>query len=441
MPKINRTLFIWANAGLLATLVAVFVRDGNREWKKYQKQYFALEAQELEEKAGAAANPEEQASLLKQAQSKRRGKFEIRQIIVKDLVRIDRCITCHVGMDSLNNPSLTTNFSQNPYKGHPGDFLKTHSPTKYGCTICHQGQGLATTAQAAHGFIKHWEEPALEAPFIQASCAKCHDNFESLPYAETAAEGKRLFAKNGCYGCHGIKGWGANVSEDLGEIASKPLSQIDFSATGLPREQWNVKNWILAHLTQDPLKIVPGDPEGRLGPPVPPSGMPPFYLDLKEEQAQAITSYLLSMSAEKTPYDYHVYAPPKPEPVLALVVERGKHVFDKYGCAGCHGIEASGGRRNFNALGPGQDPSGLDPIVEMAKGRAPDLRETVGTFTHEELKAKIQSGVPPANVVKFKADGPTPPLFMPPWKEKIKDRELEDLIAYLFSIAKKTEEW
>ncbi|MBI4064691.1 MAG: c-type cytochrome [Elusimicrobia bacterium] len=445
MPPIIKKLFIWGNLGLVLFLIASVARDESREWKKYQKKFFELEAQELQTKLASSADEEEKHSLEKQIRAKKKAGLEVRQMIVGDLNRIDRCITCHVGMDPLSNPALETPFKENPYRGHPGDFLKTHAPNKYGCTVCHQGQGLATTVKDAHGFVKHWEEPLLKPPFIQASCAKCHANFENIPYAQTAKLGKELFTKNGCYGCHAIKGWGGIISEDLGEIASKPLSRalagLDLSKTKLSEDQMNIQTYIMLHLTKDPMELVPGDPLGHMGDPISPSGMPPFYLELKEDEAKAIATYLMSMASEKMPHDYYVYAPPKPEPSFDSPAERGKYVYQKYGCAACHGVEAKDGHRNFNAQGPGQDPNAEDQIAQMAKGKEPNLRETAGTFTREELRVKIQNGVPSTDIVKFKADGPTPPLYMPAWKDKIKGQELEDLITYLLSIAKKGEEW
>ena len=70
-----------------------------------------------------------------------------------DLDRIDRCTSCHVGMDEFSNPSLTNDFTKNPYKAHPDitGLIKNHPFRKYGCTECHGGQGLATTVEAGHG--------------------------------------------------------------------------------------------------------------------------------------------------------------------------------------------------------------------------------------------------------------------------------------------------
>ena len=58
----------------------------------------------------------------------------------------------------------------------------------------------------------------------------------------------------------------------------------------------------------------------------------------------------------------------------------------------------------------------------------------------EELRKKIHDGVP--LVDKEDEKGPTPPLYMPSWKDKIKGQELEALLDYLFSIGEKEKsEW
>lgn len=73
------------------------------------------------------------------------------------------------------------------------------------------------------------------------------------------------------------------------------------------------------------------------------------------------------------------------------------------------------------------------------RGRVPDLVKTVATFTKEELIKKIQTGVNPE--AKENESGPTPPIYMPSFREKIKDKELENLVTYLYTIAEKMEEW
>ncbi|MBI5629677.1 MAG: c-type cytochrome [Elusimicrobia bacterium] len=440
-----RKLFYFFNAAILAVFAAAFALDYSAEWKGYQRTYYKMAAETLDKKA-ASASPEEAERLKAEAAKLRRTHLEIKQIIVKDLQRYDRCITCHVGMDEYANPTLTSDFAQHPYKAHPkiDSVVKNHPFQKYGCTVCHQGQGLALTAVDAHGKVHNWEKPLLEGSLVQASCARCHADFETLPGAEVAAKGKELFYKHGCQGCHAIRGEGGIVSVDLKDIADKPLERIagfNFSrimqdGKPLPRHDWNIQNWIMGHLTNDPIEVTPNDPHAQFNPePVAPSGMQDFRAELGQEGAAAITTFLMSMTEEILPHKYFVSVPPKAQPRIYNPVRHGKFVFEKYGCQGCHGLDALKGRRNFNAMGPGQE----DPLKDMAKGREPTLVDVVGTYTHEELMKKIAQGVPASAIAKFNPNGPTPPLFMPSWKDKIKGKELEDLASWLLSVAKKDE--
>lgn len=416
----ERKLFYVLNFALLAVFAAAYVMDFTPEWKTYQKNYYKM--------------------------SKSRSGLEIKQIIAKDLGRVDRCITCHVGMDEYTNPTMANDFTEHPYKAHPKMDLigKNHPFTKYGCTICHQGQGLATTVKDAHGKVHNWSKPMLEGKMVQASCARCHNGFDRLKGAEFVAKGASLFQKHGCQGCHNINGAGQIVSVDLGEIADKPLERIagyNFARImkdGKPLDphDWTLENWILGHLTNDPMEVVPNDPLAEFNKePVAPSGMQDFRAELGQEGAEAITTYLLSMTRESLPNKYFVHSSPTPEPKYSDPLKNGRHVFEKYGCQGCHGLNAVKGRRNFNALGPGQS----DPKTDMGKGVEPTLPDVVGTYTHEELVKKIYKGVAASEINKFSPSGPVPPLYMPSWKDKIKGKDMEDLATWLLSIAKKDE--
>jgi len=155
--------------------------------------------------------------------------------------------------------------------------------------------------------------------------------------------------------------------------------------------------------------------------------MPPFYEELSREDAQAITAYLMGMSEHKPPAHYMVLQAKKPEPKFSSSIKHGEYVFEKYGCAGCHGEGGAAGRRNYNAMADGQ--------TKMEEGLEPTLTKVVGTYSREELKKKIDDGVPPPAIAKFNPEGPTPPLYMPAWKTKIKGKEMESLLDYLFSVA------
>lgn len=459
-----RKWFSGLNFALLAIFLLAVWKDFDTEWRRYQNAYYDRTAAELGIELAKATDPERQARLKSEIRGWKWRLADVKQIIVKDLGRVDRCVTCHVGMDEFTNPTLANNFTEHPFKAHPdvSKLVKTHPFQKFGCTACHGGQGLATTVEAAHGGVRVHvggesllaEDHLLRPPFLQASCAKCHGDFETLPGAEVAAKGKRLFEKNGCIGCHAVNGVGGIISVDLGDIADKPAERIsahdyhEAKMEELDKDYHTVsaQHWILAHLKRDPAEFIKNDPLKKFNKePIAPSGMPPFYLDFKDGEAEAITTYLLSMThEEKIPRQFYVYAPPNPEPKFKSEAEHGKSVFQKYGCAACHGIEAKGGRRNFNALGPGQDKSQPWSVEQMSMGREPDLTDTVGLMSRDELKNKIKFGVAASAIAKFNAEGPTPPGFMPPWKDKIKGEELEALVTYLHSIAKKEkpgEEW
>jgi mono/diheme cytochrome c family protein len=444
----HRKLFYLFNFLVLGLFVAAGVVDNKREWKDYQKQYKRMEIARIET-ALTSAPEEEKASLELALKTAKSMPIRLRQAMSYDLNRYDRCVSCHLGVDPETNPLQVNEYDEHPFKAPEIPEHLSHPANEFACTSCHQGQGLATTVEDAHGFVKHWEEPLLKKPYIQGTCVRCHDNFEEIKGTSEVRRGRELFVKLGCIGCHSMKGSGGEVSVDLGDIADKPVSRIDWAYTGpLPPNQRNILNWIEMHLTKDTIELVPGDPHGHSCAhldncePVAPSGMPPFYTILSYEEAQALTAYLLGMTDKTLPKQYKVPAPEKPAPRYANSIEHGKFVFEKYGCAGCHGEGGAAGWRNFNALGEGQDKAHVHDIAEMAKGREPTLTKVVGTYSRDELRKKLHDGVPPSAVVKFNPEGPTPPLYMPAWKSKIKGKEMEALLDYLFSTAEDTgEEW
>ena len=455
-----RKLFYAANFLMLGVFVWALVVDNNVEWKTYQSKYYQMAADNLQKQASDEKDSKKADGLRAQAKAMRNSPLMVRQIIVGDLNRFDRCTTCHVAMDEYTNPTLKTPADwPNPYKGHPKvdeALVKSHPFTKYGCTACHEGQGLATTAAGAHGHVMAWEHPMLsvKAGHIQGSCVKCHDNFEKLKGAEVAAKGRALFKQHGCYGCHAINGWGQSVSVGLEAIADKPFERIAgynynrvlIDGKALPQAEWNIQNWILAHTTNDPEYVTPNDPFAKLNAePIPPSGMANFTKndELSRSDADAIVAYLSGMTQEELiPYRWHVPAPAEKEPAFADAKAHGHFVFQKYGCAGCHGLDATQGRRRFNALGKGQSPydekmSEKELFDNMELGAEPTLPDLMGTYTHDELIKKIANGVAAADAKKWNPKGPLPMVFMPVWKDKISKHELDDLAAWLLSTAKK----
>ena len=120
-----RKLFIWGNVVLLVLFVAAVVEDlagpyFPHHWANIQMHYRSMQV---------AAEPAAEARASIQSRP-----IEIKQIMANDIGQIDRCTSCHQGMDSLATPSLQNSFAENPFKSHPGNFLKDHPPENSGAS-------------------------------------------------------------------------------------------------------------------------------------------------------------------------------------------------------------------------------------------------------------------------------------------------------------------
>ena len=389
----KRLLFVMLSGLLSALFFVAFWRDTDREWTRTQRRFLRTLSKDERRQVGTG----------------------IRQLIVSDLDRVDRCTTCHVAIDK---PQLA--LAEEPFKAHPGSWLQSHPPEKFGCTVCHGGQGLATEAAAAHGDVAHWEEPLLRGALVQASCGQCYGDLHAIaPKVPLLVKGRELFKVKGCYGCHAVKDVGQTVSQDLTEIGSKSylLMEADFEMMAPPHDRIH---WLMSKL-RHPRRLNPGVRPAELPPgeeEIFPSAMPHF--GLREEEVQALTVYLLSLTASDLPVSYTI--PPVPEPVVAFAspVERGRAVFERLGCAGCHGIGGAGGRKNWN--------SGLgEEIPSLAYVNAYYGNDVEG------LKQLIRDGRQP--VPRADPNRPRPSLYMPAWKDRLSEEELDALVAYLFSLA------
>ena len=389
----RRLLFVLLTGVLAGLFLITMAEDTNREWTRTQRRFLKTLAKD--ERRGITGG--------------------IKQVIISDLKKVDRCTTCHLAIDK---PQLA--LAEEPFTAHPGKFLEWHPVEKFGCTVCHAGQGLATEAAAAHGDVPHWEEPLLRGPLVQASCAQCHGALEPIAqYAPLLVKGRALFKAKGCYGCHAIREFGQTVSQDLTEVGSKShlLMEADFEMMDEPH---NRIHWLMTKL-RNPRTLNPGVTPDRLPPgeeEVFPTAMPHF--GLTEDEVQALTAYLLGLTAADFPASYVTHPAPEPAPTYASAVERGKAVFEKFGCAACHGIGGVGGRRNWNG--------GLGEEV-------PSLMYVKAYYEHdvESLKNVIRHGrqpVPRANSAR-----PNPSLYMPAWKDRIAEEDLDALTVYLFSLA------
>lgn len=317
IERMDRRVKVLLLAVSLGTLVVLFAsaiwENYFPEWRTYRVRY----AETLEEKA-----------------TDDRGKtiaaqFEIGidQLVIPELGATERCITCHTGLE---DPRMAD--EPQPYRTHLGSILVDHPPERFGCTICHQGQGRATETLAAHGKVENWPSPMFEKRFMYSSCAQCHDS-EALFGSDAAlvaddgntdrsgarlmARGKQLFDSTGCLGCHQLNGRGGSLGPDISLVGNKTRHDFDFShfAVGEPRE---VPQWLERHFLE-PAEISPGTVMPDMG--------------LNHEDAGALTAYVLSLRRREIPA---AYIAPRSRKAISAQPPRGEQLYLKM-CSACHG--------------------------------------------------------------------------------------------------------
>lgn len=272
---------------------------------KSEEEDYILPLEQQREKRNTFPLSVEIINLEKILKSFKNPKIEIKQFFLQDLNKVDRCTSCHIGIDN-----TTPNRLSSPFTSHPGYsiYLGNHPPGQFGCTICHDGQGRATTSpDKAHGNEEYWNEPMFEGLLTQASCLHCHEDISNLRGAEVLAEGAKLMKKNVCFGCHRIDGY-----ESLDKI-SPPLSRIGEKVS----YSWLVK-WLL-----NPSDMVEG------------ATMPDFKFS--EEDARAVADYLFSLTQNKKKDE------PVKEDVDWTLYDKGKIIYSQSICSICHSANSRGG--------------------------------------------------------------------------------------------------
>jgi len=228
----------------------------------------------------------------------------LQQIWVRDLDRVDRCVTCHLGMtqDRMKDASL-------PYRTHSGMF---HDVNALGCTICHQGQGLATEYHDIHLPSESWDDPVLPNRYLESTCGRCHidENLWETPHLN---RGRTLVQDYKCIGCH-----------------DHPRESIVFTPThiGIGNKVMD-REWLISWL-KGPGAIRPK------------TKMPDFYLS--DVEARGLSDFLMSLQA----FPDGVIMEPLPmlytrnQNDEAFITE-GRTLFRETTCTSCHELGGNGG--------------------------------------------------------------------------------------------------
>lgn len=289
-----RVAALTAAALVLVVLGAAATRSADEAWVGFQELYQELSA--ARSKGPAAPQPVE----LKQD-----------RLVGFGEERIDRCRSCHAAVD---DPRFQD--GAQPLHTHPS--VKPHAFGEYGCTICHEGEGRATTAFLAHGKDPYWPEPLLTGRFVEASCARCHP----APYlAETPhlRRGRELFERSACVGCHRVQGLSrGNLGVELTDVGTKRT--VEFFLKKLRDPGFNVASTLMPKLR------------------------------LSDEDVSDLAVFLKSLKGRPIAEDpvsfrkrvrrWAAEAPPEVEPTA----EVGRRLVETRGCLGCHRLgEVDGG--------------------------------------------------------------------------------------------------
>ncbi len=407
---------------LLVVLAVSPVKDYFREYRGFQNGYRA--------RLLAAAGTSKE---LAEARAETVG---IRQVWIPKLNgHVDRCTTCHLGVE---NPKMKG--APEPYRFHP---LTPHTPgdfEKFGCVSCHRGQGRATTRAEAHGEVADWASPLLPLRYTEAACGTCHQG-DVVPEAALLSRGRALIERVGCPGCHKLErheGWRSQAPEldglaqkthvewlrawlknprslrpqtwmpnfhlsddEVGALAAflwaQPPHHTIEAAAKLPEGDFDRGKTIFRESRCISCHTVGGRGNGSapelggvgsafnrawifafLGDPhsfQPATKMPQY--DFTRQDLLDLSTYLSEdMLDPSAPAAGGPYRPPLKR------VKAGEALYQKYGCAGCHRIA---GRKDVAQIGPDLTGIGGKPVARLDFGSRDDLPRTLPDW----LAAKV----------------------------------------------------
>jgi len=285
-------LLLWSSLGTLVALGwAAFAENALQEWRVLQQQY-------------RDSLPPAEAETFE---------VRLRQIYVPALGASDRCPSCHVGM----TPGESGHSADPRFAPHPD---VVHDPGRFGCTVCHGGQGRATVRADAHGEVRHWPEPGIPKRFVYAGCGSCHTHLR-IASVSTLEAGRDLLERNDCLACHRLEGRGGTLRPaGAGGMEGPDLSRA--GAVGYRRD------WYPDHVERSNRE------EAR--------AWRVSFAPMPADDVQAIDVYL----------DSRAGAP-------GLV--EAKALFHSLGCLGCHSVHGVGGDDGPDLTVEGQkDPGQLD---------------------------------------------------------------------------------
>lgn len=346
--------------------------------------------------------------------------YKIRQIVLKDIPedvnfmkvqRVDRCTTCHLGID---NPDFKN--AAQPYRTHPNLelFIDKNSPHpigEFGCTSCHQGRGRGTDfTSVAHSprdpaqqkiwekkynwqALAHWEQPMFPAQHTQAGCFKCHEGQEVIKGAEKLNLGLNLIERAGCYGCHDIekyKSW-PKSGPNLEFLSSKTTKEWAYHWIIDPKSIRH-NTWMPSYFNQS-------------------NNSDPASVHRSQQEVLSMVAFLFENSKPFTATSISAQGDPV----------KGKELVASVGCMGCHEVnpDKKDVKRDRNQLhkefGPNliglgsktdeewlkdwlKDPSRYHSTTKMPDMRLSDQEAAdIAAYLSKDTSAQLAKPIPGVN--------------------------------------------
>jgi len=188
--------------------------------------------------------------------------IKVQQIILPDVVddvnfktvsKMDRCTTCHLGIDKAGFEKYPQPFTTHPNLDAYLGSKSPHPIDRIGCTVCHDGQGQSVSFRGSHHTPKNekqkatwekkfdweepheWDYPMLPSGMTEASCVKCHRQEIYVPTAPKLNAAYATYERAGCYACHKTRGFDGPDMRKPGPILTKIGSKLS--------KDW-VKTWV-----------------------------------------------------------------------------------------------------------------------------------------------------------------------------------------------------